>query len=73
MSVVDMHQFYCYNEIKMRGNDQETVDLIKVIKFTDLICGRLKPWTYSQCISDDEGLYNWKSIGSNLLYLSQIS
>jgi hypothetical protein len=65
MSVVDMHRFYRYNEIKMRGNDQETVDLIKVIKFTDLICGRLKPWTYKQerrqstsaleRIRDDEG------------------
>jgi hypothetical protein len=24
------------------------VDLMKVIKFTDLICGRLRPWTYKQ-------------------------
>jgi hypothetical protein len=48
MSVVDMHRFYRYNEIKVKGKDQEQIDLIKIIKFTDLICGRLRKWTYKQ-------------------------
>ena len=45
-SVVDMHRLYRHHEIKRRHKPQEVVDQIRVVKFTDLICGGLKLWEY---------------------------
>jgi len=48
MCVVDMYRLYRYHEIKIRGNDQATVDSLRIIKFTDMICGNLRMWQYKQ-------------------------
>jgi hypothetical protein len=48
MSVVDMHRCFRYNSIKVQGKEQDDIDLVRVQKFTDLICGNLKKWKYKQ-------------------------
>jgi hypothetical protein len=48
MSVVDMHRCFRYNSIKIKGRQQDDIDLVRVQKFTDLICGNLKQWKYKQ-------------------------
>ena len=48
MSVVDMHRYYRYDRIKNKGIPQSDIDPIRVLKFTDLLCGQLKNWVYKQ-------------------------
>lgn len=48
MSVVDMHRLYRCHKIKNRGVAQQDVDLIRVLKFTDLLCGDLVPWQHKE-------------------------
>jgi hypothetical protein len=53
MSVVDMHRLYRYDAIKNMGVPNDEVDSIKLLKFTDLICGNLRLWKYKQKVSCD--------------------
>ena len=46
MSVVDMHRCYRYHQLKIKNKKHEEVDLVKIYKFTDLICGGMKQWKY---------------------------
>jgi hypothetical protein len=43
-SVVDMHRYFRYWKIMVKGESHTKVDQIGIIKFTDLICGTMKPW-----------------------------
>lgn len=57
MSVVDMHRCFRYNSIKVQGKQQDDIDLVRIQKFTDLICGRLKKWQYKlhhRAVTDSE-------------------
>ena len=45
-SVVDMHCYFWCWLIKVKGQDQDQVDMIQgIIKFTGLICGTLMSWS----------------------------
>jgi hypothetical protein len=44
MSVVDMHHCFRHHEVMLKRRRFEEVDSIGVRKFTDLMCGQLKPW-----------------------------
>jgi hypothetical protein len=55
MSVVDMHRLFRYDAIKNKGAPNDEVDSIKLLKFTDQICGRLRKWQYKQRPSSAPG------------------
>lgn len=72
MSVVDMHRFFRYEQIKKTGEKQEEVDNIRIYKFSDEICKTLRPWkrirkenipldalTYLTRIQDEDGNTNF--------------
>ena len=45
--VVDMHRYFRYHEIRHLGSsNQKDMDLLLLVKFTDLICGNLREWQY---------------------------
>ena len=44
MSCVDMHRLFRHQSIKVRGMDIESIDMIRVLGFSDKICGSLRPW-----------------------------
>jgi len=46
MSVVDMYRLYRHHKIKVDGWSPQEVDTLRIIRFTDLICGNLRPWKY---------------------------
>ena len=46
MSVVDMYRLYRHQKIKVDGWTPQEVDALCIIRFTDLICGNLRPWKY---------------------------
>ena len=43
-STVDMHRFYRHEEIQIHGREHEAIDNIRVLNFSDKICGSLRPW-----------------------------
>jgi len=44
LCVVDMFRHYRYTELKMHGRDQIEIDNVRILKFSDQICGELKEW-----------------------------
>ena len=51
MSIVGMHCCYRHEAITWRGKAPNVVNNMRIQKFTDLICGSLRKWSYklSQC------------------------
>ena len=43
-STVDMHRFFRYESIRTHGKEHEMIDNIRVLNFSDKICGALKQW-----------------------------
>ena len=48
MSVVDMCRVYRHNMIKILGEEQEDVDGMQTIQFTDWMCANLREWKHSK-------------------------
>jgi len=46
MSVVDMYRLYRHHKIKVDGWTPQEMDSLRIIRFTDLLCGHLRPWKY---------------------------
>ena len=46
MSIVDMYRLYRHHKIKVDGWTPQQVDALRIIRFTDLICGNLRSWKY---------------------------
>ena len=44
MCVVDMYRIYRYSVLKVEEHDQNDVDGLQIIQFTDWICGNLQEW-----------------------------
>ena len=53
--VVDMYQLYRHQKIKIDGWTPQEVDALRIIRFTDLICGNLRPWKYQHRKSVQQG------------------
>jgi hypothetical protein len=47
MSVVDFHRYYRHHTIKLQGRCIDEIDNIRITKFTDLMCGNLLLWKYT--------------------------
>lgn len=48
MCVVDMFRIYRYDQIKIQGEDFDVVDSIRLLRFSDILCGDLRLWQYKQ-------------------------
>jgi Transposase IS4 len=46
MSVVDMHRLFRHYELKVHNKSNKDVDYVTIVRFSDLICGNLRQWTY---------------------------
>ena len=44
MCVVDMHRIFRYDAIKNKGVPWHEIDMLRVVKFTDLLCGSMRLW-----------------------------
>jgi hypothetical protein len=59
MAVVDLHRCFRYDNIKIQRRKQEEIDVIKIVSFTDLMCGNLEYWEYkhrNRACNTEEGL-----------------
>jgi hypothetical protein len=43
-TVVDMHRYYRHHRIVAKGESRLIVDKLRVVKFSDLLCGTLRQW-----------------------------
>jgi len=48
MSIVDMYRMYRHYQMQVVGVEQDDVDVLQIITFTDWICAGLRPWKYKQ-------------------------
>jgi len=73
MSVVDMHRMCRHHQLRVVGKEEIDVNHLRVVHFTDWICGNLRKWNFTQKKtlatlqdSQDGGVHSQRNCGQHI-------